>query len=286
MAIVTLKELIEAGVHFGSAAARLTPKMKPFIHSKQAKIHIIDLRETIKGLARAWHFLKGVAAGGKRVLFVGTKRQAADVVRQEAARAEAHFVANRWLGGTLTNMDTMRRRIQRLLELESLESGGQLEQFNKKMIASLTRERKKIFRNFEGIRDMHELPGAIVVVDPGAEHICVAEANKLGIPLVGIIDTDDNPDPLDFVVPANDDAVRSVHCLVSRLADAALEGRKAAALAGVMKAREAASGGGGAAAAGAGAPGAAAAPKAAPAAPAVPEDLTAAGGFSYGGTDE
>ncbi len=256
MAIASLKDMIEAGVHFGSAASRWNPKMKPYIHSKQAKIHIIDLRETIKGLIRAYHFLKNVTASGQKVLFVGTKRQAADVVRQEATRAEAYFVANRWLGGTLTNMNTMRHRINRLQELEGLETSGQLEQFNKKMISSLTRERKKIFRNFEGIRAMHELPGAIVVVDPGAENICVAEAVKLGIPLVGVVDTDDDPDKLDFVIPANDDAFRSIQYLLSRLADAVVAGRQDAALKNTLNARAAA-------------PGA----KPAEAAPAAPEDF-------------
>ena len=239
MPIVALRELIESGVHFGSATARWNPKMKPYIHSKQSKIHIIDLRETIKGMVRSGKFLEQISSQGKRVLFVGTKRQAADIVRQEGQRSDSFFVANRWLGGTLTNMNTMRNRINRLNELESLEANGRMGEFSKKMIASLTRERKKIFRNFEGIRNMHELPGAVVVIDPGNEHICVAETVKLGIPLIGIVDTDDSPEKLDFVIPANDDAFRSIQILVSRLADSVLSGRKQAATQGAMQQRAA-----------------------------------------------
>ena len=283
---ITLRELIEAGTHFGSATARWNPLMKPYIHSKQSKIHIIDLRETIKGVIRATRFLEQISAQGKRVLFVGTKRQAADIMRQEGQRSESFFVANRWLGGTLTNMNTMRNRINRLNELESLETTGRMHEFSKKMISSLTRERKKIFRNFEGIRNMHELPGAVVVVDPGNEHICVAETVKLGIPLIGLVDTDDNPEKLDFVIPANDDAYRSIHLLVSRLADAVVEGRKKAATQGAMQQR--AQGGSGAARGESRADrsAAAAAPEAAKAADAgagTAEEFGKMGGFSMGG---
>ena len=237
MAIASLKELIEAGVHFGSAASRWNPKMKPYIFSKQNKIHIIDLRETLKSLIRSWHFLNQIAAQGKQVLFVGTKRQAADIIRQEATRCESYFVCNRWLGGTLTNMNTMRRRINRLQELEDLETSGQIQEFSKKMISSLSREKKKIFRNFEGIRNMKEVPGALVIVDPMTEHIAIAEAVKLGVPLVGIIDTDDDPSLLDFVIPGNDDAFCSIQYLVSKLADAVIDGKKNFAVQGAVKQR-------------------------------------------------
>ncbi|MDR1520516.1 MAG: 30S ribosomal protein S2 [Planctomycetota bacterium] len=277
MAIASLKEMVAAGVHFGSAASRWNPKMKPFIFSKQNKIHIIDLRETLKWLIRSWHFLAQTAANGKQILFVGTKRQATDIIRQEAMRCESYFVSNRWLGGTLTNMNTMRRRITRLQELEELEKSGQLQEFSKKMIASLTRERKKIFRNFEGIRDMKELPGAIVMVDPATEHIAVAEGMRLGVPLVALIDTDDDPTNLDFAIPGNDDAFCSIQYIVSKLANAIIEGKKRFALQGTVRQR--AEGGGG---------------EPAPAEPApaaakeieTPSDFSQVGGFSYGGGAE
>ena len=268
MAIATLKEMIEAGVHFGSAASRWNPKMKPYIFSKQNKIHIIDLRESLKGLIRSWHFLAQTAASGKQVLFVGTKRQAADIVRQEAMRAESFFVSNRWLGGTLTNMNTMRRRITRLQELEDLEQSGQLQEFSKKMISSLSREKRKIFRNFEGIRNMKETPGAIVMVDPGTEHIAIAEGMKLGIPLIGLVDTDDDPTNLDFVIPGNDDAFCSIQFVLSKLADAVLEGKKRFALQGTVKQRV---------------EGREEAPKAKEID--TPQDFSQVGGFSYGGEE-
>ncbi|MDR1744603.1 MAG: 30S ribosomal protein S2 [Planctomycetota bacterium] len=276
MAIATLKDMIEAGVHFGSAASRWNPKMKPYIFSKQNKIHIIDLRESLKSLIRSHHFLAQTAASGKRVLFVGTKRQAADIIRQEAMRSESLFVSNRWLGGTLTNMNTMRRRVTRLQELEDLEKSGQIQEFSKKMISSLTREKRKIFRNFEGIRDMKEIPGAIVMVDPGTEHIAVAEGMKLGIPLIGLIDTDDDPSNLDFIIPGNDDAFCSIQYVVSKLADAVIEGRKRFALQGTVRQR---SGGRGEDAA----PASAAAEKAKDID--TPKDFSQVGGFSYGGDE-
>ncbi len=271
MAIASLKEMIEAGVHFGSAASRWNPKMKPYIFSKQNKIHIIDLRESLKSLIRTWHFLAQITAQGKQVLFVGTKRQAADIIRQEAIRCESYFVSNRWLGGTLTNMNTMRRRISRLQELEDLEKSGQIQEFSKKMISSLTREKKKIFRNFEGIRDMKEVPGAIVMVDPATEHIAIAEGMKLGVPLIALIDTDDDPTNLDFVIPGNDDAFCSIQYIVSKLADAVIEGKKRFALQGTVKQR---------------AEGREHAAQAAPAKEIeTPSDFSQVGGFSYGGEE-
>ncbi len=228
MPFVTLKELVEAGVHFGCNTSRWNPKMKPYIHSRQNKIHIIDLRETLRGLIRARHFLMKLAGQRKRVLFVGTKRQAADAIRSEAIRSGSHFVAERWLGGTLTNMNTMRTRMQRLEELEALEQSGQMQEFSKKMISMLTRERKKISRNFEGIREMKDMPAALVVVDPRNEHIAVAEAMKMNIPIVAIADTDCDPEPIDFLIPANDESVRSIQCLLSKLADAIVEGGRQA----------------------------------------------------------
>ncbi len=239
MADITLKELVEAGVHFGSKSSRWNPKMKPYIHSKKSGIHVIDLRETLKGLIRASLFLNKVAASGKKVLFVGTKRQAADIVRQEASDANSYFVVHRWLGGTLTNMDTMRKRVTRLEELEALDKSGAIDNFSKKMVSSLTREKKKIFRNFEGIRDMKEMPGAIVIIDPTQEDIAVAESMKLGIPLVGIVDTDSDPDPIDFIIPANDDSQRSIQVILNALGGAIIEGAKKASSKSAIKARAA-----------------------------------------------
>lgn len=224
--IATMEELIEAGVHFGTRCARWNPKMEPYIHSKRNKIYIIDLRETLKGLIRSCHFLKKVAAKGQKVLFVGTKRQAADTVKQEADRCKGYFVTHRWLGGTLTNMDTMRQRVTRLEELESLEKTGEIHQFSKKMISSLARQKKKIFRNFEGIRHMKKLPGAVVLIDPDHEDIALAESMKLGVPVIAIADTDCNPDPIDFLIPANDDSSRSNAILLRCLADAIIEGEQ------------------------------------------------------------
>ncbi len=282
MAIANLQELIEAGVHFGSQTSRWDPRMKQYIHSRRDKIYIIDLRETLKGLIRAYHFLSQVSAKGKNVLFVGTKRPAAEVVRQEAQRVSAHFVSTRWLGGTLTNLQTMRNRVNRLEELESLEKTGAISEFSKKMISSLTRERKKIFRNFEGTRDMKELPGAVVIVDPRNEHIAIAETLKLGLPIVALADTDCNPQPIDFLIPGNDDSIRSIQCIVSKLADAVAFGRK--------KASEQAVFAGANKAAGAARP---APERAAPAAPKtetpapnnLPDDFSKVGGFSFGGDE-
>ena len=239
MADITLKELVEAGVHFGSKTSRWNPKMKPYIHSKKGGIHIIDLRETLKGVIRASLFLNKIAASGKKVLFVGTKRQAADIIRQEVGEANSYFVVHRWLGGTLTNMDTMRKRVTRLEELEELDRSGAIDNFSKKMISSLTREKKKIFRNFEGIRDMKEIPGAIVIVDPSQEDIAVAESIKLGIPLIGVVDTDSDPDPIDFIIPANDDSQRSIQLIITKLCEAIKDGAKKASSKSALKARAA-----------------------------------------------
>ncbi len=239
MADVTLQELIEAGVHFGSKSSRWNPKMKPYIHSKKGGIHIINLRETLKGVIRAGLFLNKIAASGKKILFVGTKRQAADIVRQEASESGSYYVVHRWLGGTLTNMDTMRKRVTRLEELEKLQTSGTIDNFSKKMISSLSREKKKIFRNFEGIRDMKEIPGAVVIVDPSMEDIAIAETLKLGVPIVGIVDTDSDPDPVDFVIPANDDSQRSIQLILNQLGIAIKEGAKKASNKSALKARAA-----------------------------------------------
>ncbi len=225
MAIVQVKELIEAGVHFGHRASRWNPKMRPYIYGKRNLIHIVDLRETLRGLLRATKYLVQTASQGKLILFVGTKRQAKETIEREAQRAGMPYVSERWLGGTLTNFRTIRSRLQRLQELEELETSGQIHTFSKKMISSLTRERKKIHRNLQGIREMNRIPEALVVVDPKREHIAVKEAKKMGVVTVALIDTDSDPDTVDLPIPGNDDSIRSIELIVSRLAQAVLEGR-------------------------------------------------------------
>ncbi len=228
MPIVTVQELIEAGVHFGHRTSRWNPKMKPFLAGKRNQIHIIDLKETVKGLIKATHFLKTITTEGYDVLFVGTKRGAKSVIRTEAMRGNCPFVTERWLGGTLTNFDTIRGRLQRLEELESLEKSAEMATYSKKEISSHNREKRKLVKNLDGIRTMSNLPGALVVVDPRREHIAVREANRMNIPIVALVDSDCDPEPIDLPIPANDDAMRSVTLLVKRLADACEQGKKAA----------------------------------------------------------
>ena len=225
MAIVEVEKLIEAGVHFGHRVSRWHPRMRPYIFGKRNQIHIVDIRETIKGLVRASNFLNRVAQSGKQIVFVGTKRQAKNLVQQEAQRCGMHFVSERWLGGTLTNYHTIRSRLKRLEELEDLEKTGTIEQYSKKRVSRLRRERKKIHRNLEGIRNLKSLPGCLVVIDVRREHIAVKEAKKLGIPLVGLVDTDCDPRDVDLVIPGNDDAYRSVQQVLRILADAITAGR-------------------------------------------------------------
>lgn len=224
MAIVDMKELLEAGVHFGARASSWNPKMEKYIFCKRNKVHIINMRETLRGLIRAYKFLEKITSEGKKVVFIGTKRQAQEVVRTEARRANQFFVAQRWLGGTLTNIKTIRERVQRLDELESLETSGRIKDFSKKMISQINREKRKISRNFEGIREMKKLPGALVIVDPRNEKISLAEALKLDIPVISLIDTDCDPDPIDFIIPGNDDGIRSIQAIIGTLADACISG--------------------------------------------------------------
>ncbi len=225
MAIVQVKELIEAGVHFGHRASRWNPKMRPYIYGKRNLIHILDLRETLRGLLRACKYLAQVVSQGKLVLFVGTKRQAKETIEREAKRSGMPFVNERWLGGTLTNFRTIRSRLQRLQELEDLDTTGQIHTFCKKMISSLTREKRKISRNLSGIREMNRIPEALIVVDPRREHIAVKEAQKMGVPVVALIDTDSDPDLVDLPIPGNDDSIRSIEIVLGRLADAVMEGK-------------------------------------------------------------
>ena len=226
MAIVDVKEIIEAGVHFGHRASRWHPKMKRYIFGKRNLIHIVDVRETIKGLVRAFNFLSQLAASGRELVLVGTKRQAKSVIIQEAQRAGMHWVSERWLGGSLTNFHTIRKRLKRLEELEALEADGTIEDYSKKRISALRRERRKILRNLEGLRNMKQLPGALIVVDVRREHIAVCEARKMNIPVVGLVDTDCDPSAVDIVIPGNDDAYRSIQIILRILADAVLMGRK------------------------------------------------------------
>jgi small subunit ribosomal protein S2 len=259
LAIVQVKDLIDAGVHFGHRASRWNPKMRPYIYGKRNLIHIIDLRQTVRGLLMAYHYLSDLASKGSLVLFVGTKRQAKDAIEREARRAGMPFVNERWLGGTLTNYRTIRDRLKRLQELEGLwlaggenaakvdmpahmksmlNEAGKLElgrapetaeirRYSKKMVATLSRELTKIRRNLEGIREMNRMPDALVVVDPRREYIAVREAQRVGIPTVALIDTDSDPDTVDLPIPGNDDSIRSIELMLAKMADAILEGRKA-----------------------------------------------------------
>lgn len=225
MSTLGLEELIDAGIHFGHPASRWNPKMAPYIYGKRNFIHIIDLKETIRGLVRARKFLTRVVAEGKDVVFVGTKRQARGAIEQEAKRCGMPFVSYRWLGGTLTNFRTIRSRLSRLDELEQMQISGEINKFSKKMIASLQREHRKIKRNLEGIRTMEKLPGALIVVDPVREKNAVREANRLNIPVVALADTEADPDHITVLVPGNDDAMRAIEVIVKHLADAVVEGK-------------------------------------------------------------
>lgn len=225
MPIATLEELIRAGFHFGHKTSRWNPKMKPYIFGRHNFIHIINLKETLRGLITAHKFLSKLATTGKSVLYVGTKWQARNAVAREAQRAGMHFVNERWLGGTLTNFATIRLRLRRLKELEELLSSEAIKEYNKKIISSITREVKKLRNNLDGIRNMTELPAALIVIDPKREITAVREANKLAIPVVCLTDTDCDPDMADICVPGNDDAMRSIEVFLSKMTDAILEGK-------------------------------------------------------------
>jgi small subunit ribosomal protein S2 len=225
---LAVKDLIDAGVHFGHRASRWNPKMKPYIYGKRNLIHIIDLKETVRGLLRASKYFNRVASQNGLILFVGTKRQAAETIVEECGRAGMPYVTERWLGGTLTNFRTIRSRLERLEELETILDGEQALSYGKKMISTLTRERKKIERNLSGIRNMTRLPEALLIIDPHREHIAVKEAKKLGIKVVALLDTDCDPDEIDLPIPGNDDSMRSIELVVKRLVDSILEGKATA----------------------------------------------------------
>jgi len=220
-----VQELIEAGVHYGHRASRWNPKMAPYIYARKNLIHIVDVRETIRGLLRAKKYLSQVAAGGSLILFVGTKRQSAAAIERESLRCGMPFVAERWLGGALTNFRTIRSRLARLEELEKLRASDELATYSKKMQSALAREYRKMYRNLNGIRTMNRLPECLVVIDPNKEKNAVREARALGITTVSLIDTDCNPDDVDLPIPGNDDGIRSIEVIVRHLADSVLQGR-------------------------------------------------------------
>lgn len=224
MLTVPVKDLLEAGVHFGCRASRWNPKMKPFIFARKNLIHIIDLKETLRGLIKATTFLHRLCAEGHQVLFVGTKRQAQTVVAECGRRVNMPYVTERWLGGTLTNFETVRTRLSRLHELEETEKNFATSHLSKKAMSALVRERRKIFRNLDGIRGMERIPGALVIVDPKKERNAVKEAAKLGVPVIAILDTDCDPTEIDIPIPGNDDSMRSVQLLMSRLTDSITTG--------------------------------------------------------------
>lgn len=221
-----VRQLVDAGIHFGHRVSRWNPKMAPYIFGKRSTIHIIDIRETVRGLLRAKRYITQVVSRGKDVLFVGTKRQARLIVAQQAQRVGMPYVNERWLGGTLTNFTTIRSRLARLEELERAEADGTAMEYSKKMIAMRSRETRKIRRNLEGIRTMDRLPGALIVIDVHREHNAVREAKKLGIPTVCLIDTDSDPDFADLPIPGNDDAIRSIDLILGHLADSVEEGKR------------------------------------------------------------
>lgn len=228
MPTVLVKDLIEAGVHFGHRVSRWNPKMRPYIYGRQNMIHIIDVRETVRGLLRARKYLQQVAAAGGMILFVGTKRQARETIEREAQRCGMPYVSDRWLGGTLTNFRTIRSRLAHLEELEKLRASAEIQNYSKKMQAALNREYRKMFRNLNGIRTMSRLPDCLLVVDPKKEKNAVREARKMGIPTVALIDTDGDPDEVDLPIPGNDDSIRSIDLIVRLLTDAIVAGKQAA----------------------------------------------------------
>ncbi len=227
MAVISMKQLLEAGVHFGHQTRRWNPKMAPYIFTERNGIYIIDLQKTVKKVDEAYNFVKEVAAEGKDILFVGTKKQAQEAIQEEAARAGMHFVNNRWLGGMLTNFNTIKTRIGRLESLKKMQEDGTFEVLPKKEVASLVAEMDKLEKNLGGIKNMNAKNiGAMFVVDPRKERIAIAEAKTLGIPIVAIVDTNCDPDEIDYVIPGNDDAIRAVKLITGRLADAIIEARQ------------------------------------------------------------
>ena len=226
MAVISMKQLLEAGVHFGHQTRRWNPKMAQYIFTERNGIYIIDLQKTVRKIDEAYMFVRDLALEGKSILFVGTKKQAQESIESEAKRCGMFYVNNRWLGGTLTNFRTMQTRIKRLNDIDAMEKNGQFDILPKKEVIKLCAEREKLLKNLGGIREMKKLPGALFIVDPRKERIAVAEARTLGIPIVAIVDTNCDPDEIDYVIPGNDDAIRAVKLIAGKLADAVLEGKQ------------------------------------------------------------
>ena len=226
MSVISMKQLLEAGVHFGHQTRRWNPKMKEYIFTERNGIYIIDLQKTVKKAEEAYNFVRSVAEAGDSILFVGTKKQAQESIEQEAKRCEMFYVNQRWLGGKLTNFKTIQTRIAKLRKIEKMEADGDFAYLPKKEVIKLKAEQEKLEKNLSGIKDMKKLPGAMFVVDPRKEHIAVMEARALGIPVVAIVDTNCDPDEVDYAIPGNDDAIRAVKLIASKMADAVLEGRQ------------------------------------------------------------
>ena len=222
--LINMKQLLEAGVHFGHQTRRWNPKMKPYIYGARNGIYIIDLQKTVVLFKEAYDFIVETVAQGRSVLFVGTKRQAQDAIKEEAQRCNMYYVTNRWLGGTLTNFQTIKKNIDRLKKLEAMKKDGSFANFKKKEALGLERELEKLNFLLEGIRDMDRIPGAIFIVDPKKEKIAGAEARKLGIPAIGLVDTNCDPDDVDYIIPGNDDAIRAIRLFTAKIADACIEG--------------------------------------------------------------
>ena len=226
MSVISMKQLLEAGVHFGHQTRRWNPKMAPYIFTERNGIYIIDLQKTVYKIDEAYDFVKSVAAEGKPILFVGTKKQAQAAIKDEALRCDMYFVNERWLGGMLTNYKTISERIKRLAQIKTMETDGTFEALTKKEVLKLLQEKEKLEKYLGGMKDMKGMPGAMIIVDPKKEKIAVKEARILGIPLVGMCDTNCDPDDVDYVIPANDDAIRAVKLIMSKMADAVIEGRQ------------------------------------------------------------
>ena len=226
MSVISMKQLLEAGVHFGHQTRRWNPKMKQYIFTERNGIYIIDLQMTVKKIEEAYYFIRDLAAQDKTILFVGTKKQAQESIEQEAKRCEMFYVNQRWLGGMLTNWKTIQTRIARLKKIDQMEANGDFDLLPKKEVIGLLNEREKLEKNLGGIKEMKKLPAALFVVDPRKEHIAIAEARSLGIPIVAIIDTNCDPDEVDYPIPGNDDAIRAVKLIAAKMADAVLEGKQ------------------------------------------------------------
>ncbi len=224
--VATMKELLEAGVHFGHQVKRWNPKMKKYIFGERNGIYIIDLQKTVRGLDDAYNYIRDIAASGQDILFVGTKKQAQDSIAEEAVRAGAFYINQRWLGGMLTNFSTIKKSIEKLKKIEAMKEDGTFELLPKKEVAQLEKTRQKLEKNLGGIKDMQDIPGALFVIDPRREGISVHEANKLSIPVTAVVDTNCDPDNIDYVIPGNDDAIRAIKLLTSRIANAIIEGKE------------------------------------------------------------